>query len=194
MAQFDFIADCTRCSLREGANQVVVGSGRLDARMMAIGEAPGWNENAVGESFVGKSGIYLFDELFPATGLSRDMFYITNIVKCWPGRGNPDPPPESIRACGGHLYYQLEVIQPRLIVTIGRSALNYFIKGVTISEVHGQVLEWKGKAIFPLFHAAHVLRNPSLRPVMREDAIALSKIVKKSLGQPEESELFQLRR
>ena len=116
----DQVAGCTKCALAEGRKQVVFGSGASDADLMFVGEAPGFHEDKQGVPFVGAAG-KLLDQLLAGIGLSRDEVSVVNVLKCRPP-GNRDPMPEQIEACESHLWHQIELIQPRVVATLGNFA------------------------------------------------------------------------
>lgn len=173
----DEVAVCTRCPLYKGTKNPVPGAGHPSAQIMFIGEGPGYYEDQKGLPFVGRSGDYL-NQLLQLIGLDRDKVFITNVVKHRPP-DNRDPLPDEIMACKPYLDRQIELIQPAVIVTLGRfSMARYFPKG-KISQIHGQP-KYEGEpviAYYPLFHPAAVLRNPDLRKVMEADVRRLPEIV-----------------
>jgi len=122
---FDYMKSCTDCELRKNANQVVVGDGYLNARVMLVGEAPGKQEDLTGVGFVGRSGQKLW-EVLGWQGLTREDFFVCNIVKCRPP-GNADPTPLQVSACKKHLTYQIKYIRPQIIVPVGAFALKWFM-------------------------------------------------------------------
>jgi len=156
---FKYMLACERCEYRKTASQVVVGSGHYkESKIMVIGEAPGQNEDIQGEPFVGRSGNLLFEETFAPLGFGREMFYITNIVKCRPPE-NEDPRQFAIAACSNHLYKQIEIVSPMVIVPIGRFSFNFFIKNEKISAANGRMFKWRHKLVIPMLHPAYILRN-----------------------------------
>lgn len=162
---------CTRCDLARERTQVVVGAGSGAARVVFIGEAPGREEDRSGKPFVGRAG-RLLDELLASIDLARDDIFITNIVACRPP-GNRTPRVSEIRAHAPWIEEQLRLIDPGLIVTLGRVALNYFIPGARITELTGVVQEvmrnGRSCLLLPLFHPAAALRRPELVPVLEEN-------------------------
>ncbi len=171
-ALFDAMACCTRCPLAEGRTQTVPGVGPADARVMFVGEAPGAREDRMGRPFVGAAG-KLFDTLLEGVGLERDAVFITNIVACRPP-GNRNPRAREVRAHAPWLEEQLRLLAPRLLVTLGRIALTYFVPGAKVTELRGepQHLEPDGRALplLPLLHPAAVLRNRrEMLPAMQAD-------------------------
>jgi len=170
------IRNCRKCNLWKTRTNPVPGSGPLDAKIMFIGEAPGYWEDQKGEPFVGKAGKVL-DELLDSIGLKREEVYITNVVKCRPP-GNRDPLPEEINACKPFLEGQISLISPAIIATLGRFAMEYIfdkfgLEKKKISEVHGKIFEVntiKGKIkIVPQYHPAVAVYNPNTKDQLKMD-------------------------
>lgn len=178
-----FMADSCTCTLKETATQAVPGEGNASADIMFIGEAPGKKEDEQGMPFVGAAGKFL-TEMLAAVGLKREDIYITNIVKYRPPN-NRDPLPEEIDACMPWLHEQIKIIQPKVIVTLGRHAMEHFIPGKKISEVHGQAFRKTfgdiGEQIFfVLYHPAAALYNGSLRTTLIEDFKKIPAVLEKT--------------
>ena len=171
------IEGCTRCPLHQGITHYVPGYGSPTASIMFIGEAPGKQEDKQGKPFVGASG-KLLDSMLAHIGLAREDVFIANIIKCRPPE-NRDPKPEEIATCLPYLETQIDTLAPKLIITLGRFSMNYFLPGVKISEVHGQAKKRQsdGRIIFPLYHPAVALYNGSMRPVLLEDFEKIPKIL-----------------
>lgn len=174
--------------LRKGATQLVFGEGSAEANIVFIGEAPGKNEDVQGKPFVGAAGKFL-DEMLAGIGLKRADVYITNIVKYRPPN-NRDPEPEEKRAFLPYLQSQLEIIQPKVVVTLGRHAMNCFLPDLQISKVHGepkrikiQMKEHQDESlqivILPLFHPAAALYNGAMRQTLIDDFNRLPLVLKK---------------
>jgi uracil-DNA glycosylase family 4 len=163
--------------LREGATQLVFGDGNPEADIVFIGEAPGKNEDLQGKPFVGAAGRFL-NEMLEMIGLKRDDVYITNIVKYRPP-GNRDPSPEEKQIFLPYLESQLEAIQPKLTVTLGRHSLNCFLPDLSISQSHGQPKRFKSRVYLPLFHPAAALYNGAMRQTLIDDFALIPAIVKK---------------
>ena len=165
--------------LAREAKNLVMGDGNLDADIVFIGEAPGKNEDETGLPFVGAAGKFL-NEMLSSAGLERKDVYITNIVKYRPPQ-NRDPEPEEKEAFWPYLVRQLEVIQPKIVVTLGRHSMEYFLPGQKISLIHGQpkrISFSNGKlVIVPLYHPAAALYNGSMRATLVEDFMKLPKII-----------------
>ncbi|MGB9800007.1 MAG: uracil-DNA glycosylase family protein [Thermanaerothrix sp.] len=161
------VSVCTKCILHYSRKHAVPGEGRPDAEIMMIGEGPGFYENEQGRPFVGPAGKFL-DELLQQAGLKREDVFITNVVKCRPP-GNRDPQPEELAACDVYLERQLQAINPRIIVTLGRFSMAKFLPNAKISEVHGKALWVNGRLIIPMYHPAAALHQPSLKATVIED-------------------------
>ncbi len=153
--------------LAQGATQLVFGDGNPDAELVFIGEAPGKKEDELGLPFVGAAGKFL-DEMLGYIGLKRKDIYITNIVKYRPP-DNRDPLPEEKIAFLPFLRSQLDVIAPKLVVTLGRHSMDSLLPGLQISQVHGQPKRYQGRVYLPLFHPAAALYNGALRQTLIDD-------------------------
>lgn len=163
--------------LRKTATQLVFGDGSADADLVFIGEAPGKNEDEQGKPFVGAAGKFL-NEMLAMIGLKRADVYITNIVKYRPPN-NRDPLPDEKSAFLPYLESQLEVIQPKVVVTLGRHSLNCFLPDLSISAVHGQPKRYKGRVYLPLFHPAAALYNGAMRQTLIDDFALIPAIIEK---------------
>jgi DNA polymerase len=165
-------AACTRCRLAEGRTQVVFGNGDSKADLMFVGEAPGFHEDQQGVPFVGQAG-KLLDQLLAGIGLSRDMVFVANVLKCRPP-GNRDPMPDEIEACESHLFRQVELIQPKVVATLGNFSTKLLSgKQLGITRVHGQeqqvTLGGRSVLLYPLYHPAAALYTPAMLKVLQED-------------------------
>jgi DNA polymerase len=163
---------CTRCRLAPGRTQVVFGVGDPDADLMFVGEAPGFHEDKQGFPFVGQAG-KLLDQLLAGIGLSRGQVYIGNVLKCRPP-GNRDPMPDEIESCEPHLFRQIELIQPKLVATLGNFATKLLSgKQLGITRVHGQeqqvTVGGMRVLLYPLYHPAAALYTPAMMKVLEED-------------------------
>ncbi len=159
------IAGCTRCRLSEGRTQVVFGNGNPDADLMFVGEAPGFHEDKQGFPFVGQAG-KLLDQLLGGIGLSRDLVFVANVLKCRPP-GNRDPMPDEIESCEPHLFRQIELIEPKVVATLGNFSTKLLSgKQTGITRVHGQpqevTLGGRTVLLYPLYHPAAALYTPSM--------------------------------
>jgi len=161
--------------LAQEATQLVFGTGNPDAELVFIGEAPGKNEDIQGLPFVGAAGKFL-DEMLASINLARDDVYITNIVKYRPP-GNRDPLPDEKAAFLPFLRSQLEVIDPKLVVTLGRHSMDSLLPGLQISKVHGQPKRYKGQVYLPLFHPAAALYNGGMRQTLIDDFARIPRVL-----------------
>ncbi len=173
-------AACTRCRLAEGRTQVVFGSGDPNADLMFVGEAPGFHEDKQGIPFVGQAG-KLLDQLLGGIGLSREDVFVANVLKCRPP-GNRDPMPDEIEACESHLFRQVELIQPKVVATLGNFSTKLLSgKPLGITRVHGQeqevTLGGRSVLLYPLYHPAAALYTPSMLDVLREDFARLPQLL-----------------
>ena len=183
------ITEASVCpELAQQATQLVIGDGNPNADIVFIGEAPGKKEDEQGLPFVGAAGKFL-NEMLAAAGMDRSDVYITNIVKYRPPN-NRDPSPEEKQAFWPYLAKQLEIIDPKAIVTLGRHSMEFFLPDAKISQVHGQAIrktvkyhdgkdhEW---LIVPLYHPAAALYNGGLRQTLIDDFTAIPKFIEKKL-------------
>ncbi|HEX7676653.1 MAG TPA: uracil-DNA glycosylase [Thermoanaerobaculia bacterium] len=153
---------CEKCKLSKSRTQVVYGIGNPNADLMFIGEAPGRDEDLQGEPFVGRAGQLLTD-ILKAMKLTRDDVYIANVIKCRPPE-NRNPEPDELEACHPYIQRQVEIIQPKVIVTLGRFALQSLTgKAYGISSARGQWLDYNGVKVMPTYHPAYLLRTPSAK-------------------------------
>jgi uracil-DNA glycosylase family 4 len=171
------IDDKVTPELAGSATQLVFGDGNQKAEIVFIGEAPGKNEDLQGIPFVGAAGKFL-NEMLEMIGLTREDVYITNIVKYRPPN-NRDPLPEEKEAFLPYLESQLEIIQPKLVITLGRHSLNCFLPELQISKCHGQPVRYRGRVYLPLFHPAAALYNGSMRHTLIDDFSLIPSILKK---------------
>ena len=169
---------CQKCGLADTRTHVVFGVGRSDAEMLFVGEGPGENEDLTGEPFVGKGG-KLLDDMLSLIGLDRTKnIYVANIVKCRPPH-NRDPLNTEQEACMGWLRRQIELIDPKIIVCLGRIAAMVLIKpDFKITKEHGQWFQVDGREVMALFHPAALLRDPRRRPETFEDLKALERKIR----------------
>ncbi|MCL5074589.1 MAG: uracil-DNA glycosylase [Chloroflexi bacterium] len=180
------IALCERCSLAKSRLKVVPGDGPATAEIVFIGEAPGWHENQQGLPFVGPAGQFL-DELLASIGLKRNNVYITNVIKCRP-LNNRDPLPVEMEACAPFLQRQLELIGPRMVVTLGRYSMAKYFPGQSISRVHGRPSKRGGVVYLPMYHPAAALHQPSLRRIVETDMLKIPSILAEAKQMPDEGE------
>lgn len=169
------IRTCQRCRLAQTRLQAVPGEGPERAPFLLIGEGPGFHEDRQGRPFVGRSGD-LLETLLASIGLGRRDVFIANVVKCRPP-DNRDPLPDEIEACRPYLDRQIELIQPKLVITLGRISMARYFPGQSITRIHGQI-KWVGEMGFvPMFHPAAALRNPQWMTAIRADFAQLAPLV-----------------
>jgi len=177
------VAICTACELHQNRTQAVFGIGNLQANLMLIGEAPGADEDAVGEPFVGRAG-QLLNAMLRAIDFKREEVYIANMVKCRPP-GNRNPKLEEMVCCHGFLQHQISLIKPKLIVAVGRIAAQHILKtNQAISKIRGQQFEY-GEAkipLIPIFHPAYLLRSPSKKRESWQDLQIIRRAINGILG------------
>jgi len=162
------LGDCTRCKLHGGRTHLVFGVGDPAAQLMFVGEGPGADEDQEGEPFVGRAG-QLLNKMIEAMGFARSDVYIANVVKCRPP-GNRDPEPDEIEACEPFLKSQIAAIRPRVIVALGRFAVQTLLHDATpISRLRGRWREYEGVKLMPTFHPAYLLRSPAEKKPAWED-------------------------
>ena len=176
------VSRCADCDLHRGRTNAVPGEGAADAELMFIGEGPGSQEDLQGRPFVGPAGRFL-DELLASIGLRRDRVFIANMVKCRPPQ-NRDPLPAEIGACSKYLNRQIELINPRLIVTLGRFSLARFFPGESISRARGRLRERDGRRIYPVMHPAAALYRQEMRSAIVEDFQRIPEILEEARRQP----------
>ena len=184
VAFYHELSDCTKCPLAEGRTNVVFGTGDPDSDLMFVGEAPGFNEDKEGKPFVGRAG-KLLDQLLEEIGMTRKAVFIANVLKCRPP-GNRDPQPVEIEACEGHLLRQIELIEPRVICSLGNFAtklLSGSPQGITRVRGVPQLREIGRRNVFlyPIFHPAAALYTPAMLEQLRADFAALPKLLAEPL-------------
>jgi len=180
-------ASCIKCALAGGRTQVVFGSGSPDADLMFVGEAPGFHEDQQGVPFVGQAG-KLLDRLLEGIGLTRADVYVGNVIKCRPP-GNRDPLPDEIAACEPHLFRQVELIEPKLVATLGNFATKLLSgRPAGITRVHGHeqevTLGSRTVLLYPLYHPAAALYTPSMLKVLEEDFARIPEILERAVESP----------
>ena len=169
------LAPCKKCRLSRTRIKVVPGEGDPESDIMFIGQCPGANEDQQGRPFVGRAG-QLLDELLTSLGLKREKVFITNIVKCRPPE-NRDPMVDEVRACSPYLERQIKSVNPKLIITLGRFASEFFISDGKISQIHGVPHRVKGLLILPLYHPAAALRSTGVAEALRSDFRKIPKVL-----------------
>nr|MBI2903758.1 uracil-DNA glycosylase [Chloroflexota bacterium] len=168
---------CEKCKLHATRKKAVPGDGPENAKIMFIGEGPGFHENEQGKPFVGAAGKFL-DELLASIGMKRANVFITNVIKCRPPQ-NRDPELDELKACDGYLQRQIALINPKVIVTLGRYSMEKFFPGARISSIHGQARTIGGRLVVALFHPAAALHQPQYRALIEQDFKKLPELIAK---------------
>jgi uracil-DNA glycosylase family 4 len=161
------VANCTACILHQSRTRTVPGEGPERVEILFIGEGPGYHEDQQGRPFVGPSG-RLLEKWLALIGLTREQVYIANVVKCRPP-SNRDPLPAEVEMCRPFLERQIELLDPRLIATLGRYSMERYFPGARISQVHGRARRDSSRVYIPLYHPAYILRNGSAAPAAEAD-------------------------
>jgi DNA polymerase len=161
------VHQCTRCPLSQGRTRAVPGEGPAKADIMLIGEGPGFHEDKQARPFVGASGQFL-EQLLNDIGYKREDVFIANVVKCRPPN-NRDPEPEELAACKDYLDRQIDLVDPKVIVTLGRFSMYRYFPGASITRIHGQPKRVGNRLIVPMFHPAAALHQPKWKPALIED-------------------------
>ena len=175
----DEVLACRRCPLAQTRTCAVPGEGNLNAVVMLVGEGPGADEDRQGRPFVGRSGQFLTDTL-AQLGIARSEVYITNVVKCRPPQ-NRDPLPAELIACGDYLIRQVEIINPRIIVTLGRFSMRRWFPEGAITEIHGRGRNiGRGRIALAMFHPAAALRSPAWLSAFNEDMAKLPALIERA--------------
>jgi len=193
---YEQIALCQQCEIAKYRTKVVPGEGAEDADILFIGEAPGWHEDQQGRPFVGPAGLYL-DELLTSINLKREQVYIANVIKCRP-QGNRDPLPTEIRNCRRWLERQIELIRPKMIVTLGRYSMAMFFPGKSISKIHGTAQKRDDVIYYAMYHPAAALHQQSLRRAIEEDMLkipallAQAEIMTEAKQEPQQLSMFEV--
>lgn len=188
------IERCENCELAKHRTRVVPGEGPEKVDLLFIGEAPGWHEDQQGRPFVGPAGQFL-EELLKSINLSRKDVFIANVIKCRPP-GNRDPLPSEIQACSIWLDRQIELLSPRMIVTLGRYSMVRYFPNESIGKVHGKFKKMNNIIYFAMYHPAAALHQGSLRKVIEEDILKIPGIlvdasnVSQSEPEPKQLNLF----
>jgi uracil-DNA glycosylase family 4 len=187
---------CQKCEIAKFRTNVVPGEGAEDAAIMFIGEAPGWHEDQQGRPFVGPAGQYL-DKLLASINLSRQQVYIANVIKCRPS-SNRDPLPTEIANCRPWLDKQIEIIKPKMIVTLGRYSMARYFPGKAISKIHGTAVRRDDVIYFAMYHPAAALHQQSLRQAIEADMLKIPALlaeaekVKEDEPEPQQLNLFEV--
>jgi uracil-DNA glycosylase len=180
------IEHCKICELARHRTKVVPGEGPENAKLLFIGEAPGWNEDQTGRPFVGAAGQFL-DQLIGSIGYKRNQVYICNVIKCRPPE-NRDPMPGEIQACNRWLERQLELIKPKVIVTLGRFSMARYFTGESISKVHGKTKRIGNIIYFAMYHPAAALHQGNLRKVIEADMMKLPAVLAEAAKMEDEKD------
>jgi uracil-DNA glycosylase len=180
------VSGCTKCALQHSRKLAVPGEGPANAEIMFIGEGPGFHENEQGRPFVGAAGKYL-EELLASINMKRSEVFITNVVKCRPP-GNRDPLPEELEACNDYLERQVQAINPKVIVTLGRFSMAHYLPNAKISSVHGQATKVRGRTVIAMYHPAAALHQQSLKPVIEKDFARLPELIAQMAQASEDQE------
>jgi len=181
------VSVCENCALQHSRKKGVPGEGPANSEIMFIGEGPGFHENEQGRPFVGAAGKFL-DELLESIDLKRECVFITNVVKCRPP-GNRDPLPEELAACSHYLERQIQAINPKVIVTLGRYSMSYFLPNAKISNIHGRSVNVRGRVVIAMYHPAAALHQGSLRSTIEADFAQLPELIASSNQLSEQVEL-----
>jgi len=187
---------CQQCEIAKSRTKAVPGEGADDAEILFIGEAPGWHEDQQGRPFVGPAGQFLND-LLTLINLKREQVYIANVIKCRP-TGNRDPLPGEIANCRRWLERQIELISPKIIVTLGRYSMTMFFPGKSISKIHGTAQKRDGVIYYAMYHPAAALHQQSLRKTIEDDMrkisslLAETKNVAEAEPEPQQLKMFEV--
>jgi uracil-DNA glycosylase family 4 len=177
------IGRCQRCEIAKYRTKAVPGEGPEDAEIMFIGEAPGWHEDQQGRPFVGPAGQYL-EQLLASIGLKRQQVYIANVIKCRP-TANRDPLPTEIQNCQKWLERQIELLRPKMIVTLGRYSMAKFFPGKSISKIHGTAQRRDNIIYYAMYHPAAALHQQSLRQAIEADMLKIPALLTEVKNVPE---------
>lgn len=171
---------CHQCEIAKHRTKTVPGEGSDNADLMFIGEAPGWYEDQQGRPFVGPAGQFL-DKLLALINLNRSQVYIANVIKCRP-QGNRDPLPVEIQNCHPYLIRQIEIIQPRIIITLGRYSMSMFFPGKSISKIHGTAIKQDNTIYYAMYHPAAALHQQSLRQTIETDMLKIPSLLTETIN------------
>jgi uracil-DNA glycosylase family 4 len=169
------IQNCQMCVLHKSRTRAVPGEGAEDTTILFVGEAPGWHEDQQGKPFVGPAGHFL-EELLGSISLKRQQVFIANVLKCRPP-GNRDPLPGEIQACWPWLERQIQILQPKMIVSLGRYSMARFFPNGSISKLHGTARRQDGVIYFAMYHPAAALHQQKLRDTIKEDMLKIPKVL-----------------
>lgn len=175
----DEVASCTRCRLHEGRTKSVFARGNPTASLVFVGEGPGYHEDQSGQPFVGRAG-QLLDRMIAAMGFDQDEVYICNVVKCRPPN-NRTPNPDEVAGCIPYLQEQLQIVEPEVIVALGRTAAEHLGVAEAGRRWRGVWGHWEQRRVMPTYHPAYLLRNPENKRVVWQDLQAVVKAMGRSL-------------
>ena len=190
------ISLCQQCEIAKFRTKVVPGEGAEDADIMFIGEAPGWHEDQQGRPFVGPAGQFL-DKLLASINLTRQQVYIANVIKCRPA-SNRDPLPTEISNCRPWLERQIQIINPRMIVTLGRYSMARYFPGNSISKIHGTAQKRDNIIYYAMYHPAAALHQQSLRQAIESDMLKIPELLSEARNinevkpQPQQLNMFEV--
>ena len=193
---YEEIALCQLCEIARYRTKTVPGEGAEDAEIMFVGEAPGWHEDQQGRPFVGPAGQYL-EQLLVSIGLKREQVHIANVIKCRPS-ANRDPLPSEIHNCRRWLEQQIEIIRPKMIVTLGRYSMAMFFPGKSISKIHGTAQKRDNVIYYAMYHPAAALHQQSLRQAIEEDMLKIPSLlaqaesITEAKQQPQQLSMFEV--
>ena len=193
---YEEIALCRQCEIAKYRTRVVPGEGAEDADILFIGEAPGWHEDQQGRPFVGPAGLYL-NELLASINLKREQVYIANVIKCRP-QGNRDPLPLEIHNCRKWLERQIELIRPKMIVTLGRYSMAMFFPGKSIGKIHGTAQKRDNVIYYAMYHPAAALHQQRLRQTIEADMLKIPSLlaqaesIAEAKRQPQQLSMFEV--
>ena len=176
----ELVIKCKKCNLSSSRKNAVPGVGPSYATLMFVGEAPGSKEDEVGLPFIGRAG-NLLEKLFIEVPIYREDVFITNVIKCRPPN-NRNPLENEILACKNYLMKQIEIINPRIIVTLGKYALLHFIPNGKISLDHGRNIPWKNRILYPIYHPAAALYNPKILETLKLDMSRIPELLRSTLS------------
>ena len=188
------IQNCQKCALHKSRTKAVPGEGAENATILFVGEAAGWHEDQQGKPFVGPAGHFL-EELLGSIDLKRQQVFIANVLKCRPP-GNRDPLPGEIQACWPWLEHQIQILQPKMIVSLGRYSMARFFPEGSIGKLHGTARRQDGVIYFAMYHPAAALHQQKLRDTIKEDMLKIPKMLLEAEKpveiekQPEQLSLF----
>ena len=177
---------CTDCALSEGRTLAVPGEGPERADLMFIGEAPGYYEDQQGRPFVGPAGRFL-EQLLNSIGMSREQVFIANMIKCRPP-SNRDPLPNEVATCAKYLDRQLQLVEPKVVVTLGRHSMAKFLPGTTIGKAHGKAVRKESFILYPIYHPAAALHQHALRSIIEDEFKVIPSLLQEQVTPPPQAE------